>query len=201
MCPPCLKMVTDINSWSRSWSLYPRTCSGWVDWSPILWTSCQNISSNGILKKVSVLAQHLPFRLFKNNRLTKKHKCYSNFDCSIAHGPHELFLLNDWLFQVPRKNTWCENQRARGLFFFPTTAPFPSRSGASYFWAACFCDLPSRLSESLAQAEQMTFPKLENGDNIAKKKKVITHYYWCWLPGKNSYSAQKKLNLRASVFV
>ena len=118
MCPPCLKMVTDINSWSRSWSLYPRTCSGWVDWFPILWTSCQNISSNGILKKVSVLAQHLPFRLFKNNRLTKKHKRYSNFDSSIAHGPDELFLLNDWLFQVPRKNTWCENQRARGLFFF-----------------------------------------------------------------------------------
>ena len=52
-----------------------------------------------------MLAQHLPFRLFKNNRLTKKHNRYSNFDCSIAHGPDELFLLNDWLFQVPRKNT------------------------------------------------------------------------------------------------
>lgn len=142
MCPPCLKMVTDINSWSRSWSLYPRTCSGWVDWSPILWTSCQNISSNGILKKVSVLAQYLPFRLFKNNRLTKKHKRYSNFDCSIAHGPHELFLLNDWLFQVPRKNTWCENQRARGLFFFSYHRPLPQPIRRVLFLSCLFLRPP-----------------------------------------------------------
>lgn len=117
---------------------------------------------------------------------------------------NERFLPNDWLFQAPRKNTWCENQSARGLFvcffFFPTTAPFPSRSGACYFCAACFRDLRSLLSESLAQADQMTFPKLENGDNTAKEKKAITHnhYYWCWLSGKNSYLAQKKLSLRAS---
>lgn len=147
MCPPCLKMVTDINSWSRSWSLYPRTCSGWVDWSPILWTSCQNISSNGILKKVSVLPQHLPFRLFKNNRLTKKHKRYSNFDCSIAHGPDELFLLNDWLFQVPRKNTWCENQRARGLFiFFLPPPPSPADQARLIFELPVFAtSLPDYL--------------------------------------------------------
>ena len=94
--------------------------------------------------------------------------------------------------------------KARGdclfVFFFPTTAPFPSRSGACYFCAACFRDLRSLLSESLAQADQMTFPKLENGDNTAKEKKAITHnhYYWCWLFVKNSYLAQKKLSLRAS---
>lgn len=86
------------------------------------------------------------------------------------------------------------------FFFSPTTAPFPSRSGACYFCAACFRDLRSLLSESLAQADQMTFPKLENGDNTAKEKKAITHnhYYWCWLFVKNSYLAQKKLSLRAS---
>lgn len=126
MCPPCLKMVTDINSWNRSWSLYPRTCSGWVDWSPILWTSCQNISSNGILKKVSTLAEHLPFRLFKNNRLTKKHKRYSNFDCSIAHGLRWAFLTK-WL-AVPgskKKYLMWESKR-EGIVFFLPPPPSPA---------------------------------------------------------------------------
>lgn len=88
--------------------------------------------------------------------------------------------------------------KARGDFFFLPPPPSPADLASLIFCAACFRDLPSLLSESLAQADQMTFPKLKNGDNITKEKKVITHYYWCWLPGKNSYSAQKKLNLRAS---
>ena len=143
MCPPCLKMVTDINSWSRSWSPYPRTCSGWVDWSPILWTSCPNISSNGILKKVSMLAQHLPFRLFKNHRITKKYKRYSNFDCWVAH----VMVPMSFSYQMIgcsrlREKILDLRIKARGDgFFFPTTAPFP-RSGASYFSLSLFSRPP-----------------------------------------------------------
>lgn len=90
-----------------------------------------------------------------------------------------------------------ESKRA-GIVFFSYHRPLLQPIRRVLFFRCRYRDLRSLLSESLAQADQMTFPKLENGDNIAKEKKVITHYYWCWLPGKNSYSAQRKLNLRAS---
>ena len=79
--------------------------------------------------------------------------------------------------------------KARGYFFFLPPPPSPADQARLIFALPVFCDLRSLLSENLAEADQMTFPKLEDGDNIAKDKKVITHYYWCWLPGKNSYSA------------
>lgn len=92
--------------------------------------------------------------------------------------------------------------KARGdcffCFFFLPPPPSPADQASLVFAPPVFATSLLNYLKAWYRADQMAFPKLENGDNIAKEKKVITHYHWCWLPGKNSYSAQKKLNLRAS---